>query len=105
MGIVRDIFGYLMGLAFCAAALVLCWLAWLGLEDMFGWRWALGGVVVSLLMRINFPVIVGLYFYAYNIMGWPQPQAFAFALPGLLILLPGIAMEVFGLLVGTAARR
>ena len=38
----REFFGYALGLAFCIAALALCGLAWIGLEDMFGWRWALG---------------------------------------------------------------
>ncbi|MGL4541516.1 MAG: hypothetical protein ACRCUI_03285, partial [Polymorphobacter sp.] len=59
---IREFFGYALGLAFCIAALALCGLAWLGLEDMFGWRWALAGVVVCLLARVNVPVLVGLYF-------------------------------------------
>ena len=69
---VREFLGYVLGLAFCIAALALCGLAWLGLEDMFGWRWALGGVVVALMVRLNIPVLVGLYFYALNILGWSR---------------------------------
>jgi hypothetical protein len=102
---VREFLGYVMGLAFCIAALTLCGLAWLGLEDMFGWRWALGGIVLSLMVRINIPVLVGLYFYALNILGWSQMESFAFALPGLLIIVPSMAVEVFSVLVGSMARR
>lgn len=102
---VKDLFGYLLGLAFCLAALMLCWLAWIGLEGQFGWRLALGGVVLGVVARINFPVVVGLYFYAHNILDWPMAEAIAFSLPGLLIIAPSVATGVFGMLVGTAARR
>jgi hypothetical protein len=105
MDSIRDFFGYLLGVAFCMAAVALCWLAWLGLEDEFGWRWALGGVLLSVVVRINFPVVVGLYFYAYNLLHWPMTEAVGFALPGLLIIAPSVAAAVFGMIVGTAARR
>lgn len=101
----KDFCGYLLGFAFCAAALILCGMAWIGLEDVFGWRWALGGVILGIVIRLNIPVLVGLYFYAHNVLGWPQPEALVFALPGFLIMTPSVAVEVFGLLVGTAARR
>lgn len=102
---IRDFCGFLLGLAFCAAALILCAIAWVGLNDEFGWRWALGGIVLSALMRINFAVVAGLYFYAFNIMGWPMTDSIVFAVPGMLIIAPGVATSVFGALVGTAARR
>ena len=101
----RLVSGYVLALAFCLAAMLMCGVAWVGLEDGFGWRWALGGVVVSLLLRINFPVLLGLYLFAHNIWGWPIFESAAFALPGLLLLLPSIAIDVFGALVGTAVRR
>ena len=105
MAIVREFCGYLFGLAFAAVAVVLCGLAWMGLDDAFGWRWALGGIVMSLLVRINFPVLVGLFCYARNILGWGEIDSVVFALPGLLIATPAIASAVFGLFVATAARR
>jgi hypothetical protein len=102
---VREFTGYVLGLAFCIAALALCGLAWLGLEDSFGWRWALGGVVIALMVRVNIPVLVGLYLYALNILHWNQVESLAFALPGLLIIVPSMAVEVFSVLVGAMARR
>lgn len=105
MDSVRDIFGYLLGLAFCIGGLVLCGLAWAGLQNEFGWQIALGAVVLSLLIRINFPLIVGLFLYASNIWGWSTIESVAFAAPGLLLLLPSVATEVFTILVGSTARR
>lgn len=105
MDSIKDFCGYLLGLAFCAVALMLCGLAWIGLDNAFGWKWALGGVLLSILIRINFPVVVGLYFYAQTVLGWPMAESIAFALPGMLIILPSVATNVFGFLVGVAARR
>nr|WP_310523512.1 hypothetical protein [Polymorphobacter sp.] len=101
----REICGYLLGLAFCLLALAMCWLAWLGLEDAFGWRWAIGGVAVSVMLRINFPILVGLYLYANGIMHWGIPESIAFAIPGFLLIIPSVAVDIFGVLVRTAARR
>jgi hypothetical protein len=102
---IREFLGYLLGVAFCIGGLVLCGIAWSGIEMEYGWKLALAGVFVSILIRINFPLIVGLYLYAHNIWGWPPPEALAFAAPGLLLLLPSVAMEVFSVLVGAPARR
>ncbi|WP_188761275.1 hypothetical protein [Sandarakinorhabdus glacialis] len=101
----KEFCGYLLGVAFCLMAIALCAAAWVGLEDQFGWRLALGGVALSLLIRINFPLIVGLYLYASNVWGWGMPESITFALPGFLLFMPSIAVEVFGTLVSVAARR
>ncbi len=105
MQTIRELCGYVMGLAFCVAAVIMCGVAWIGLEDMFGWRWALGIVALGLASRINFPVVLGLYFYANRVMGWPELDSAAFAIPGLLIILPSVALHVFGVFVSTTARR
>lgn len=101
----REFCGYLLGLAFCLLAIAMCGLAWLGLDDAFGWRWALAGVVASLLLRVNFTILIGLYFYAHNIMDWGVSESLAFAIPGFLIIIPSVAVHIFGALVGTAVRR
>jgi hypothetical protein len=101
----REFCGYLLGLGFCLLAVAMCGLAWMGLDDAFGWRLALGGVVVSLLLRINFPIMIGLYLYAHHMMNWGMAESIAFAIPGFLLIIPSIAVEVFGTLVGAAVRR
>lgn len=101
----RDVLGYMLGLAFCLAALLLSAIAWFGLEASFGWRWALGMVVACMMMRLNIAVFVGLYFYANGVFGWPMADSIGFAIPGLLLITPGIAVGVFTLLVGTPVRR
>lgn len=101
----RDFLGYLLGAVFCMGGLVLCGFAWSGLMTEYDWRLALGAVIVSILIRVNFPLIVGLFLYAHNIWGWSTPEALAFAAPGLLLLMPSVAMEVFSVLVGAQVRR
>ncbi|PZN93647.1 MAG: hypothetical protein DCF31_12075 [Alphaproteobacteria bacterium] len=105
MDTVRELLGYLLGVAFCIGGLVLCGIAWMGLQNEFGWQLALAGVVVSILVRVNFPLVVGLFLYAHNLWGWSQAESIAFAVPGLLLLLPSIATEVFSVLVGATQRR
>ena len=100
----RDIMGYISGIVFCLGGMVLCYLAWLGLSDEFGWRWALAGIGVCLLIRVNIPLLVGLVYFAHNIWGWPLPESVGFAIPGVLFLLPSIATDLFSFLVGTTAR-
>jgi hypothetical protein len=102
---VQNFCGYLLAAAFCLAAILLCGIAWNGLQNAFGWQWGLGIVAACVLARINFAVVVGLYYYAANMLGWPMAESIAFALPGMLILMPSIALGVLGLLTASAARR
>jgi hypothetical protein len=102
---IKDFCGFLLGLAFCAAALILSAIAWIGLEGTLGWQWALACIAASLLMRINFAVVAGLYCYGAYVLGLPMAESIAFALPGMLIIMPVVASSIFGALVGTAARR
>ena len=99
MVVIRGACGYLLAMCFCAIALIFSAIAWFGLEAAFGWQWALVGVALGALAGINVPLLVGLYLYAHNQFGWPMPESVAFALPGLLLLLPSIARECFGFLV------
>lgn len=96
---VRSACGYLLGLCFCAVALILSGIAWFGLEAALGWEWALIAVALSAIVSLNAPLAIGLYFYAHHQFGWPMPQSVAFALPALFLLTPAIARESFGFLV------
>ncbi len=96
---VRGACGYLLGLCFCAAALILSGIAWFGLEAAFGWQWALVGVALGALVSVNVPLLVGLYLYASHQFGWPMADSVAFALPALFLLTPGTVRTSFGFLV------
>ncbi|MBC7520424.1 MAG: hypothetical protein H7268_04940 [Sandarakinorhabdus sp.] len=80
-------------------------IAWIGLDTALGWRWALGCILASVLMRINVAVVAGLYAYGFYVLGWPVAESMVFALPGLFIIMPIIATSVFSSLTGTTARR
>ncbi|KPF67311.1 hypothetical protein IP88_12450 [alpha proteobacterium AAP81b] len=105
MALVREFCGYLLGVAMCLMALALSGLAWLGLENEFGWQYALGAVVAGGIVRINVALPVGLFLYASNLWGWPMPQALAFATPGLVLVIPSFAVHLFTIVVGNPARR
>jgi hypothetical protein len=105
MDAVREFCGYLLALAFCLTAVLLCGIAWIGLQTVFGWEWALAGVAACVLARVNIAVVVGLYYYAVTVFGWPMAESIAFSLPGLFILLPSTALAVLGVLTGSVARR
>jgi thiamine transporter ThiT len=105
LSLFREFFGYLLGMAFCVLAVAACGLAWLGLEAEFGWQWALGAVVVGVIFRINIALPVGMFFYASHAWAWPLPQALAFSAPGLLLVLPTLAISLFAMLIGRPAAR
>lgn len=105
MEAVREFCGYLLALAFVVASVAMCGIAWLGLSDEFGWRVALLAVAASAAIRVNFPLLVGLYLFAFHSWGWSSFQSLAFAAPGLLLLMPSIASEVFAILMGSPTRR
>jgi hypothetical protein len=95
---VRNACGFLLAMCFCAAALILSGIAWFGLEAAMGWEWALIAVAISAIVAFNAPLVIGLYFYAQHQLGWPMPEAVAFALPALFLLTPAIARKSFGFL-------
>ncbi len=76
---------------------------YLGIEYHLGSGWAIGSVIASLLFRISFPLTLGTFFGALDVLGWPWYGAALFTLPGLIFIIPGavgIALAGIGNMFG-----
>ena len=81
LGILWFVFIFLLGIAQIVVGM-------LGIEHHFGWFWAYFAVFLAIFLRILFPVAIGSYFGAVDVLGWEWYFALAFAAPGIIFLLP-----------------
>ena len=81
LGILGMILFFLFGIAQIVVGM-------LGIEYHFGWFWAYFAVFLAIFLRILFPVAIGSYFGAVDVLGWEWYFALAFAAPGIIFLLP-----------------
>jgi len=73
-------------------------IGYLGIEYHLGGGWAVGLVIASLFFRITFPLTIGTFFGALDVLGWSWFGALLITLPGLLLMIPGaIGMGIMGL--------
>lgn len=105
MALVREFCGYLLAVALVLIALALCGLAWIGLDAEFGWQVALAAVVAGAVIRVNAALPIGLFLYAGHAWGWDITAAVMFSLPGLMLVLPSTAVNLFTTIVGNPAAR
>lgn len=70
--------------------------AYLGIEHHIGHFWGWAAVFVALAFRFTLPAVVGSFYGATDVWGWHWAIALAFASPGLALMLPGIAVGLFG---------
>ena len=98
-----SILGWLAGgvgvIFFILIGLVQIVVGYLGIEYHLGSGWAIGLVIASIFFRISFPLTIGTFFGALDVLGWPWYGALILTLPGVLLMVPGaIAMGVAGLI-------
>ena len=79
-----------IALASAAAVIAGLVIAWMGLEHAFGLWWALAAFIVAMLFRFSPPLMVGVFFCARDLWGWHWAAALLVALPGLVLLVPGV---------------
>ena len=91
---IRETVGIFAGIVLAGIAVFAMGVAWLGLESAVGWQYALGGIGLSILLRVGAAVPAGLFFFAHNIWGWDFYEAALFAMPGLLLVLPSVAAAI-----------
>jgi len=73
-------------------------IGYLGIEYHLGNGWAIGLVVASLFFRITFPLTIGTFFGALDVLGWSWVGALLITLPGLVLMVPGaLGIAIAGL--------
>ena len=71
---------------------------YLGIEYHLGAGWAVGCLIASFIFRITFPLTIGTFFGALDVLGWPWWGAALFTAPGLIFMVPGaVGMALVGL--------
>lgn len=90
MKVVLGILGILLFLAYGIAQI---YIGFIGIENHFGSFWA--WVAVILAMGFPLPLIIGAFYGATEVWGWHWALAAVFAVPGLLLMVPGVIMSIF----------
>lgn len=90
----QDSLGCLWALLLIPLGIAQIYAAYLGIDFHWGpiWAWIIMGA--SLLFRFPLPITVGAFFGALDVWGWEWYWAILFALPGLLLLIPGVIAAI-----------
>lgn len=98
-----SILGWLAGgvgvIFFLLIGLVQIIVGYMGIEYHLGGGWAIGLVIASIFFRISFPLTIGTFFGALDVLGWSWLGALILTLPGLLLMVPGAIAMGFGGLI------
>ena len=99
MGSILAVLGGTVGVIFfLAVGVIQIIVGYLGIEYHLGSGWAVGAVILSLLLRISFPLTIGTFFGALNVLGWNWFGALLLTVPGIIFMVPGaIGMALTGL--------
>ena len=99
MGSMLAILGGTVGVIFfLAVGVIQIIVGYLGIEYHLGSGWAVGAVILSLLLRISFPLTIGTFFGALNVLEWNWFGALLLTVPGIIFMVPGaIGMALAGL--------
>ncbi len=99
MGSNLSILGGTFGIIFfLIVGVVQICVGFLGIEYHFGAGWAFGALLLSFILRISFPLTIGTFFGALDVLGWNWFSALLLTLPGIIFMVPGaIAIALAGL--------
>ena len=65
-------------------------IGFLGIEYHFGEIWAFIAAFAAFFLRIMFPMTIGCYFGAVDVLGWEWYSALLITAPGLLFMAPAM---------------
>lgn len=95
----KIVLGVIAFCLFTAFSITQIYAGFLGIEYHWGKGWAIGAIIAAFVLRIFFPITIGAFFGARDVWEWDWPYALAFAIPGLLVAVPGLAMGTFAFLM------
>lgn len=82
-------------LLFLAYGIAQIYAGFIGIEYHLGSFWAWTSVAVALLMRFTLPATIGAFYGAMDVWHWHWALAAVFAVPGLLVMVPGVISVIF----------
>ena len=86
-----GVFGFII---FLGVGIAQMYVGFLGIEYHFGEIWAWVAIGAAFFLRVMFPLTIGTYFGAVDVLGWPWYGGLAAAAPGLLFILPAMVTGV-----------
>ena len=72
--------------------------SFVGLEYYIGDFWTGVLIFVAITLRLTLPLTIGAFLGAFKVWGWHWLLAFAFTVPGLLLIIPGAFTFLFTLI-------
>ena len=90
MGSMLTVLGGTLGVIFfLLIGFVQIVLGFLGIDYHLGSGWAVAALIGSLVFRITFPLTIGTFFGALDVLGWNWFGAILITAPGLIFMIPG----------------
>ena len=88
--------GCLLYLLLASVALVYLGLGAAGIEHHLGPWASFGALVLALVLRVVFPITVGVFFAVVDVLGWPWYVGILIAAPGLVLVVPHLVLIILG---------
>jgi hypothetical protein len=79
-----------------AIGLLQIYAGWVGIAASFGTVWAIAALACMFLFRFSIPLTFGSFLCAKDVWGWHWSLALIFALPGLVLAVPGVIAGAMG---------
>ena len=86
--------GFLLFILFLVVGLAQMYVGFLGIDYHFGYTAASIAVLCAFFLRIMFPLTIGSFFGAMDVLGWEWYQALLLAAPGLLFVMPAMITSI-----------
>ena len=82
------------GILFLLVGLVYLAVGGIGIEYHLGSFWSGVAIFLAILLRFTLPITIGVFFWALDIMHWHWALSALVALPGLILIIPGIIASI-----------
>jgi len=94
----KAFYGIVAFLIFIIFAIAQIIVGFKGIDHELGSVWAWIALILGIGLRFTLPLTVGVFFGAKNVLGWHWVIALFFALPGLLLMIPGAIASILSLI-------
>lgn len=90
----ERVLGPLLAVLFFAYGIAQIVAGFIGIDAAIGTFWAGALLFLAFVFRFMLPLTIGAFWCAFKVWHWHWALAVIFAAPGLLFLIPGIALQI-----------